>query len=297
LAAGRRELIELAGPGQRVIEVGLRHGSGHQVSEVLYFRDVTSETVVDRMKSEFLSTAAHELRTPMATIYGYAEILQVVEFEAEERKAYLGNIFRQAQLMASIINELLDLARIEARRGKDFDLRPMDIGALAVGVARDYKPPQDREPPEIAAPDDLLTVRADTSKMHQVIGNVLSNAYKYSPGGGPVSLVFIRDASHGALWHGVRIRDRGIGMTPAETARVCERFFRADTSGKIPGTGLGMSIVKEIMELHGGRVEIASEPGAGTEVTLWLPALDDRIVSRDTPAPPTLSESKQSLPT
>lgn len=275
LAPGRRELIELSGPGQRVVEVGLRQG-GHQVSEVLYFRDVTSETVVDRMKSEFLSTAAHELRTPMATIYGYAEVLQAFEFEADERNSYLGSIFRQAQLMASIINELLDLARIEARRGKDFDLRVLDIVALALGVARDYKPPGGRDIPAIELQVDALPVRADSGKMRQVIGNVLSNAYKYSPGGGPVTLNFIRDGILGGQWFGVRIRDRGIGMTPAETARVCERFYRADTSGKIPGTGLGMSIVKEIMELHGGRVEIVSVPGVGTEVTLWLPAAEDR---------------------
>ena len=115
-------------------------------------------------------------------------------------------------------------------------------------------------------------IRADASKLSQAVVNVLSNAYKYSPEGGEVS-VSLRDGAKyqqpGRL--GLRIKDTGIGMTPEQVARVFERFYRADTSGTIPGTGLGMSIVKEIVELHDGTVTVESTFGKGTSVTLWIP--------------------------
>jgi signal transduction histidine kinase len=106
---------------------------------------------------------------------------------------------------------------------------------------------------------------------------VLSNAYKYSPDGGAVDIGLIESSGDGDVPPriGIRITDHGIGMTPEQLARVCERFYRADTSGKIPGTGLGMSIVKEIVELHGGELEISSEVGTGSTVTIWLPGARD----------------------
>jgi signal transduction histidine kinase len=100
---------------------------------------------------------------------------------------------------------------------------------------------------------------------------VLSNAYKYSPQGGEVTLRIVEATDNGVHEVGVEVRDQGIGMAPEHLARVSERFFRADASGTIPGTGLGMSIVKEIIGLLGGRLALASAPGQGTCVTLWLP--------------------------
>jgi signal transduction histidine kinase len=116
-------------------------------------------------------------------------------------------------------------------------------------------------------------VRADRSKLTQALLNVLANAYKYSPKGGAVELEVL-DApatEDQPVRIGLRVVDHGIGMSPEQVARVCERFYRADASGSIPGTGLGMSIVKEIVGLHGGEVEIASQMGTGTTVTLWIP--------------------------
>ncbi len=134
--------------------------------------------------------------------------------------------------------------------------------------------------PGVAATPAAGVVRGDAKKLTQAITNVLSNAYKYSPGGGAVELGVVERSGDGGeagevadapRMLGIRIADRGIGMTPEQLARVCERFYRADTSGKIPGTGLGMSIVREIVELHGGLIDFESAPGAGTTVTLWLP--------------------------
>ena len=121
--------------------------------------------------------------------------------------------------------------------------------------------------PTAAAPRWL---QGDRKKLTQAVGNVLSNAYKYSPEGGAVEIDFVLATAERALL-GIRISDHGIGMTAEQMARVFERFYRADASGRIPGTGLGMSIVKEIVELHNGQVTIDSKFGAGTTVTIWLP--------------------------
>jgi signal transduction histidine kinase len=215
----------------------------------------------------------------MASIYGFSELLLSQDFDAEDQRDFLSTIFRQSELMVSIINELLDLARIEARRGKDFVIARFDLRALIDEIVAGFKPPGDRASPQKPAADGPLWVSADQSKMIQAISNVLSNAYKYSPEGGPVKIEFITpEQSATALAGGpgptigIRIIDSGIGMSQEQLSRVFERFYRADTSGKIPGTGLGMSIVKEIVELHGGRIDIQSETGSGTSVSLLLPS-------------------------
>jgi len=272
---GRRQLFELAAPASRVLEVGLRLAEGEaSVSHILYFRDVTHETEVDRMKSEFLSTAAHELRTPMASIYGYTELLRAREFEPPRRQQILETIARQSQLMSSIINELLDLARIEARRGQDFVIERLALQELVAEAVAGYKPPAGRPPPAVTLPAQALHVDADRQKLQQALLNILSNAYKYSPSGGEVSVALQVDDGTGTRRVGIEVRDRGMGMKPEQLARVFERFYRADDSGNIPGTGLGMSIVKEIIELHRGEVRLASEFGQGTTVMLWLPLAD-----------------------
>ena len=267
-AGGRRHLFELAGPGGRAVDVGIRLSETGNVSQILYFSDVTHETEVDRMKSEFLSAAAHELRTPMASIYGFAELLLAQDFDEGMRREVVTTIFKQSELMASIINELLDLARIEARRGKDFVIEPAILQDLVAEAVSGYRPPNGRPGPAVQEAEMPLPVQVDRKKIQQALLNVLSNAYKYSPQGGEVSIAYRHEDGR----CGIEICDRGIGMTPEQCGRVFERFYRADDSGSILGTGLGMSIVKEIVELHGGRVDVRSAPGEGTAITLWIPA-------------------------
>jgi signal transduction histidine kinase len=272
LGGNHRQLIELACAGKRVLEVGIRLSDTGSVSQILYFRDVTHETEVDRMKSEFVSTAAHELRTPMASIYGYSELLITQDFAEDERNDFLGIIHRQSELMISIINELLDLVRIEERRGKDFDQVRIEVGELLTEVIANFKVIEGYEAPLVTSIKNQHFLRGDRKKLTQAISNVLSNAYKYSPAHGTVEIDLLEEGSDAAAGKiGIRITDQGIGMTPEQLSRVFERFYRADTSGKIPGTGLGMSIVKEIIELHGGWVELVSKMGSGTAVTLWIP--------------------------
>ncbi len=270
--------IELAGEIKCVLEVGLRDSPMENISQVLYLRDITRESEVDRIKSEFLATAAHELRTPMASIYGFTELLLTQEFTEAERLDFLFTIFKQAELMVVIINELLDLARIEAQRGKDFKIVMLNLTDLVHEAVICFKPPDKRLSPVEPEAAKALWINADSNKLTQAFNNVLSNAYKYSPEGGSVEISYVSTAEGiqppsgtSQALTGIRVTDQGIGMTPEQLSRVCERFYRANTTGKTPGTGLGMSIVKEIIELHGGELEISSRIGAGTSVTIWLP--------------------------
>jgi len=166
----------------------------------------------------------------------------------------------------AILNELLDLARIEGRRGQDFVLEDLELAEQVLPVLSDYKPPEGRAAPKVQAADGPMPVRVDRHKLQQAVLNILSNAYKYSPDGGDIEVGFVRE--HEQV--GVVVRDHGIGLSPDQLARMGERFFRADKSGNIPGTGLGVSIVKELMDLMGGRMQVDSELGRGTTVTLWF---------------------------
>lgn len=267
-------MIEIDGAHKRVLECGLRISDTETVSQILYFRDVTHETEVDRLKSEFLSTAAHELRTPLTSIYGFAELMLTREFDEADRRDFLGTIVRQSELTVSILNELLDLVRIEERRGKDFIMECVDLRELLREIVAGFRTPADRPAPAAPPRGDPLWVRADRRKLTQAVSNVLSNAYKYSSADDRVEIDLSEIPGDGNAPARVclRIRDEGIGMTSQQLARLGERFYRADTSGNIPGTGLGVSILREIIQLHGGEMALASEPGAGTTVSLWLPA-------------------------
>ena len=176
---------------------------------------------------------------------------------------------------------MLDLARIEARRGKDFVLQALELGQLVTEVVRAHRVPAGRAAPDIALPGQPLWVQADAGKLRQAVLNVLANAFKYSPDGGAVRIEVMRDGDgHRAC---IRVIDLGIGMPAEVVGHVCERFYRADKSGRLPGTGLGMSIVKEIIDLHHGGIAIASAPGAGTAVSLYLPIASAPVTAGSAP--------------
>ncbi|MBI5927058.1 MAG: PAS domain S-box protein [Aquabacterium sp.] len=264
-----RQLLHLHTPTARTLVRRVRQGA-HDNETVMYFRDITHELEVDRMKSEFLAMAAHELRTPMVSIFGFTELLLKRNFNDERRQDMLGTIHKQASILINLVNELLDLARIEARRGKDFKRQLQPIGPIIEQVLDGLKVPGDRRKVRVHMDAPQCLIWADTDKLGQAVLNVLSNAYKYSPQGGEIHLHVRPEPSLQQLV--IEVTDHGIGMTPDQLARVFERFFRADPSGNIPGTGLGMSLVKEIVTLHEGQVDVASEFGRGTTVRITLRA-------------------------
>ena len=239
---------------------------------VFYLRNVTHEFELDRMKSEFLQAAAHELRTPMVSVYGFTELLLNRPVTEVQRRDMLETIHRQSKMLIHMINEMLDLARIEAGQDKNLTRTPCRLGPLIDQAVALFEQPgsiEQRLQVNLLHAETLLVVDAD--HILRALTNVLSNAYKYSPNGGVVTVDTLEGTLRGDSALGLRVTDHGIGMTAEQQARVCERFYRADTSGHIPGTGLGMSLVKEIVELHGGRVEVCSQVGSGTAVTLWFP--------------------------
>lgn len=269
--AARRAILTLRLPTPRVLQRSIRHGAGAEASRIIYFRDITRESEVDRMKSEFLSTAAHELRTPMVSIMGFSELLLMRKYDEGRTRDLLETINRQSKRLTNLLNELLDLARIESRQGKDFQIRRQALGPIVQETLANLMMPGDSRVVTVHQPPELPEVVVDGGKIQQALTNILANAYKYSPNGGEIELTVLERQVAGALEVGLQVRDQGMGMTPEQTARAFERFFRADDSGNIPGTGLGLSLVKEIIELHGGQVELTSEFGQGTKITLWLP--------------------------
>lgn len=266
-----RHLLTLSDPRHSVLAITGVSSRAHSARKVFYFRDVTHEVEVDRMKSDFLATAAHELRTPMASVYGYTELLLSDDFDRATRRELLQTIYQQTDKLVNIINELLDLARIEARRGKDFRFGRVALAPLAERALAALAVDREAWPARVLGAADAPAAWGDPDKLYQAILNVLSNAVKYSPAGGEITVRIVAgDPAHPGQV-GLTVRDRGVGMAPAHVARIFERFFRADSSGTIPGTGLGMAIVKEIIDLHRGEVVVHSELGKGTEIGIWLP--------------------------
>jgi PAS domain S-box-containing protein len=276
--SAKRARIELS--SKRILEIALSEGEGEVISQILYFREVTFESAVERMKSEFLSTAAHELRTPMTSIYGFTEMILTRDLAKDQRQEILSIILRQSELIVSILNDLLDLSRIEAGLAKDFVFKPAHVQALIGHVLSGFKLPARRASPVLEMPDTPVYIMADEQKVEQALLNVLSNAYKYSPEEGQVSIRIESPVAGAAgaarpgdspLMLAIHILDQGIGMTAQQLECIYQRFYRADSSGSIPGTGLGMCITKEIVERHHGGITIESQMGQGTSVALRFP--------------------------
>lgn len=268
---GTTTTVQLQLPMHKTVQI--RHRTSAEGESVFYLVDITRETEVDRMKSEFLSTAAHELRTPMVSVFGFTELLLKREYPPERRREMLETVHRQTGVLVHLVNELLDLSRIEARRGQDFLVHDHELMALVTHAVDGLMVPGDGR--QVRLINDMFdpapTVQVDAEKFGLALTNVLSNAYKYSPAGGEITLR-VRPAVMGDLPAvSVEVGDQGMGMSPEQQSRLFERFWRADPSGRIPGTGLGMCLVKEILELLGGRVDVQSAIGVGTTVSLTLP--------------------------
>lgn len=257
----------------RVLTFMGQHSETAAVSGVLYVCDVTQQQRLDQMKSDFLSLAAHELRTPMTSIFGFTELLKTRQLTPERQKDLIERVYAQTQLMMVILNELLDLARIESKGGADLNMQTVDLYEEVSHLIQGFGQPPDRSPPVLLTSGQPMPVNLDQAKLRQMLVNVLSNAYKYSPNGGDVSVYFQRQSRDGVAYFGVSVEDRGMGLKPDQLARMGERFYRADKSGHIPGTGLGVSIVKELAELMGAQLTYSSEWQVGTTVTLWFEAV------------------------
>jgi PAS domain S-box-containing protein len=266
----------LTGEENRTLTCTWRRSDDDADELVMFFNDVTAAETVDRMKSEFLSAAAHELRTPLTSILGFSDLMLQHELSVAEQKELLQTIRDQSGLLVNIINEMLDLTRIESRRGQDFQPQACDVAQVCHTAITHVRPPGDQRQVRVAHDHGEFQVWADQQKLHQVLVNLLSNAFKFSPTGGDITVCTSTSTAphNGKKMLELSVRDEGIGMAPSDLAHAFERFFRADKSGHIPGTGLGLSLVKQIVDLSGGDIVLNSAPGGGTTVTLWLPLVD-----------------------
>ena len=242
-----------------------------RISRIIHFQDITERSHVDRMKSEFIATAAHELRTPMTTIFGYAELLKDMPLDAEMQKEMITTIYGQSEAMITLLNDILDMAKMEAQAANLYQMTLQPIGPILKALTDTLITPDNHNKVVLEMSPNLPEINIDKIKIEQAIKNCLSNAYKFSPNNGEINMQVTEVMREGMPHVLIAIQDHGIGMTPEQLKRVYERFYRADQSGSVPGTGLGMAIMKDIVTHHGGTVELTSEYGVGTKVMLYLP--------------------------
>ena len=252
----------------------LMQDQGGEVSgTVTILSDVTRERELDRLKSEFISTAAHELNTPLAIIIGYLELLlrpaDPDGFKGEEEREFLQEIYSKSLFLAGIVDELLDLSRIESGQGLRLHKEGCHLAELINKTAKQIQmqAPQHRLDVVLPAalPEELLL---DCHKISEVLENLLSNAVKYSPQGGIIRV-------SGTLLPGYFeciVTDEGIGLAPTELSKVFEKFYRVDASNTaVRGLGLGLCIARQIVEAHGGTIRLESRLGLGTKAIFTLP--------------------------
>lgn len=225
----------------------------------------------NRSKTEFLRHVSHELRTPLSAILGYGELVQEELEEAgqDHISADVGRIRRASEQLLGLINDLLDISRIEAG-AVDLEIAEVDLAALLAQVGETVRPLADanHNALEVLAPPDLPRVATDPRRLRQVLLNLASNACKFTERG-HIALT-AAPAPGGVV---LRVRDTGVGMSPEQRARIFEPFVQVHPSAerRQQGTGLGLSLSRRLVEVLGGRIDVASEPGRGTEFSVHLP--------------------------
>ena len=272
----------------------IRDRAGHATYAVGVFRDCSGEKEKARLTTEFVSMASHEIRTPLTALQGFTELMLSREVPPSVQREWLGLVNQEAVRLGALIEEMLDLTRIESGQ-VGLKLAPARLSDVISRVARLLDGDGRRVRLRV---EEVLTVLADGDKLAQVVTNLLRNALDYSPAEQPVevevasgclaqdgeALVMMDGASPVAAAHrcrpavSVAVRDRGIGMTPEELSRAVHPFYRAEASQELlpEGSGLGLAIAKAIVERHQGCLWAQSRPGQGSTFGFCLP----------TPAPP-----------
>ncbi|CAN7201071.1 ATP-binding protein [Paenibacillus sp. LjRoot56] len=250
-----------------------------QQGYLFVFRDRTEEERVDEMKNEFISIVSHELRTPLASVLGFIEILLHRDLPQEKQKRYMETIYNEAQRLSNLINDFLDLQRMESGR-QSYNFAPIHLQSLVTEIAEQW---QDKQLHQIVIhqQEPELWVRADVDRIRQVFDNLISNAIKYSPAADHIDIHLLTHDGKVTI----AIQDYGLGIPLEANEHMFSKFFRVDNSDRrqIGGTGLGLAIVKEIIEGHGGNISYSSEMGHGTTFRIELDqyeisGLDGKIV-------------------
>jgi signal transduction histidine kinase len=272
LADARRTFQRHTGP--------VRDAKGALIGRIIVLREITKEREVARLKSELVATVSHELRTPLASVLGFAELLRYTKVDHETSQRYLGIIDNEAKRLTALVDDFLDLEKIEAGRF-ELALESFDLGLLLQRQVEFFGLQSAAHRLAFDRPDEPLALLADRNRIGQVIANLISNAIKYSPRGGVVTVAAVaRDDTIA-----VSVTDSGIGIPPSQQANLFTRFFRVDSSDTraIGGTGLGLALCKEIVVAHGGTMGLESSEGTGSTFWFELPIVS---AGRHEPVPP-----------
>jgi PAS domain S-box-containing protein len=241
------------------------------VGVVTVMRDITREKEIDRMKSELVSLVAHELRSPLASISGFAEILSSIGGTQEQIEEYANIIRQEAERLAELVSKYLDLTKMEAGR-MDFRLESISIrevfdSMLYLASAQGGKKNIEID---LNIPDEDCEIYADGKMISEVLLNLLSNAIKYSPAETRVRV----DVAENSRGVNITVTDQGFGIAEDHLSHIFDKFYRIKDDPRVQderGTGLGLSLVKEIVELHGGSIKVESRINRGTKFKILLP--------------------------
>jgi signal transduction histidine kinase len=240
------------------------------IGMVLVHRDMTREYEIDQMKSELVSTVSHELRTPLASILGFTELMLQRELNPERRAKYLTTIFNESKRLTSLINDFLDIQRIESGL-QSYEKKYIDLRPILEKVIEMQQIHTRKHTITLDSDDCPLLMLGDKAKLEQVFTNLINNAIKYTPAGGVINVRACQEA--GQLK--VSITDTGLGIPKESLDQLFTRFYRIDNSDRreIGGTGLGLAIAQEIVKAHQGEILVLSEYGEGSTFTTVFSAV------------------------
>ncbi|MBN2387009.1 MAG: HAMP domain-containing protein [Anaerolineales bacterium] len=243
---------------------------GRPVGRVCVMRDVTHFKELDALKTEFVSTVSHDLRSPLTLMRGYATMLEMVGELNEQQRSYTSKIITGVESMARIVNNLLDLGRIEA--GVGLQLAQMAVMDVVEHVTSILQMQADQKQIHLGVEIDRnlpQSIEADRALLQQAVYNLVENAIKYTPGGGRVSLR-VKAHPDGVLFE---VQDNGAGIPAGDQPRLFEKFFRGSNrqAREQRGSGLGLAIVRSIAERHGGRIGMESQLGTGSTFSMLIP--------------------------
>ncbi|MEK7440381.1 MAG: ATP-binding protein [Chloroflexota bacterium] len=244
-----------------------------EVGRAVIMQDITHLKQLDRIKSEFVTTVSHDLRSPLTAILGYVGLLKRVGPINAQQDEFIKRIEISANAITTLITDLLDLGRIEA--GFDTQKEPVSLARLAKHAADGLSPKAGLKGQKFVAniPESMPPILGNAIRLRQMSANLIDNAIKYTPEGGTVT-VNLLEADDQEIF---TVSDTGIGIPLADQPYIFDKFYRAkDVPENIQGTGLGLSIVKSIVENHGGRIWVDSKPNQGTTFTVVLPKYKEK---------------------
>jgi len=273
-------------PGQRLVsimrggeetwlsltEAVMRDPLGAVAGRIFAFRDISADRMVEQVKSEFVAAVSHELRTPLTSIYGFAETLlrQDIPFREEERRTFLGYIASESERLTEIVDQLLNVARLDAG-DLQVELGRIDVGSVVSEVVGTVEESgmMNGHRFEVDLPEEPLAAEADADKVRQIFNILVENALRYSPDGGTVTVGARLNADRVE----VRVADQGMGIPATERERIFRKFYRAESAARdgAAGTGLGLFIARELVTAMGGRIWVDSTEGKGSSFAFELP--------------------------